>query len=320
MLSFYLILEFASGVMILSSIMLRDQQLQYFALFVILKLITTAQKNKILTDRFAPDLIAYNSTKFSFAFVQLLLSGIVFLGFGITLFAASSLIPDMDLLDRTKLVGLILIIFYINFISDLSLAALGKGVGVFGHSYKIRTLFGNIKDLANIKGKQSIPLAVLRLLNWVVIYYLLINQEMYTLLVPYLLISLFYQVKWEKINSASLFMEIRGEISNGKPAVLPNRLISEEDRETQLSNRRDYNHITNLIRGVSKNNGKRNNEKMANLNNLGPIAAKSISRIAKSIQHEEASIPQNMLQFCNNCSMEVIKASNFCSYCGERFN
>ncbi|MHA2099730.1 MAG: hypothetical protein ACW99A_13725, partial [Candidatus Kariarchaeaceae archaeon] len=106
MLSFYLILEFASGVMILSSIMLRDQQLQYFALFVILKLITTAQKNKILTDRFAPDLIAYNSTKFSFAFVQLLLSGIVFLGFGITLFAASSLIPDMDLLDRTKLVGL----------------------------------------------------------------------------------------------------------------------------------------------------------------------------------------------------------------------
>jgi hypothetical protein len=143
---------------------------------------------------------------------------------------------------------------------------------------------------------------------------------MYTLFAPYFLISLFYLVKWEKINSASLFMEIRGEISDGKPAVLPNKLISGENRETEYVKRHDSNYLKNFIRRTSKKNGKRGNNKLSNLNNLGPIAARTISRIAETIQHEETSIPQNMLQYCNNCSMEVIKASNFCSYCGERFN
>ncbi|MFV2013898.1 MAG: zinc ribbon domain-containing protein [Candidatus Heimdallarchaeota archaeon] len=317
---FYLMIEILLGLAIVYSLLAIDRLLYFLILFFTTRLVISAQKNKSLADRFAPDLIQHNSSKFSFAFVQLLLSGLVFAGFGIVFFIITGLIPDINVIDRSIIVLLVMVLFYINFISDLSIAALGKGVGVFGQSHKILTLLSNIKDLAKSKGKQSIPLAVLRLLNWTVAYYLLNNLNLITLFVPYVVVSILYQYKWEKINSSSLFMEIRGEISIGKPAVLPHKIFSVDRKNNKSNDYSNSNDLPNFLNMKSnKTKGwKRRNNKIGDLNNLAPIAARSISRIADSIKHEETGIPTNMLDYCPNCNMEVIKATNYCAHCGER--
>ncbi|MCE7735299.1 MAG: zinc ribbon domain-containing protein [Candidatus Heimdallarchaeota archaeon] len=316
----FLMLEILLGLAIVYSFLMIERLL-YFVIFSFsIRIIISAQKNKSLADRFAPDLVQYNSTKFSFALVQLLLSGIVFAGFGIAIFTFTDLIPDINVLDRSRIVLFVLVLFYINFISDLSIAALGKGVGVFGQSHKFSTLLGNIRDLAKIKGRQSIPLAMLRLLNWAVIYYLIINESLISLFFPYAVFSVFYLYKWEKINSSSLFMEIRGEITNGKPALLPHKIFSEDHRYDESTDQVSNNYLLNFINRESNGSMRKRSRKskIGNLNNLAPIAARSISRIADSIKHEEIDLPTNMRDYCPNCNMEVIKATNYCAHCGER--
>lgn len=315
----YLALEIFLGIAIIYSILNRNSMLYFVILGFVARIIISAQKNKTLADRFAPDLTQHNSNRFSFSFVQLLLSGAVLMSFAVGFFTLTGLIPNISVIDRSRVVVIVLIIFYVNFISDLSIAALGRGVGIFGHSHKIRTLFGNIKDLAKTKGRQSIPLAVLRLLNWFVIYYLLVNENLFSLFLPFALFSIYYQYKWEKINSASLFMEIRGEISSGKPAVLPHKIFSEENELDDGQSTAGNNYLGNFVnRSYRRSKNKNGRNEKIGLNNLAPIAARSISRIAESIAHEETAIPSNMRDYCSKCNMEMIKASNYCAFCGER--
>lgn len=316
----FLVLEILLGLAIVYSFLIIDRLLYFAILSFTIRILISAQKNKSLADRFAPDLVQHNSTKYTFALVQLLLSGIVFTGFGVAFFTLTGIIPDISVQDRSRIVLFVMVLFYINFISDLSISALGKGIGVFGQSHRFGTLLGNIRDLAKTKGRQSIPLAVLRLLNWAVIYYLIINENLISLFLPYLVFSVYYLYKWEKINSSSLFMEIRGEITNGKPAVLPHKIFSDDFTNDEPTSYSGNNYLLNFVNRESNGSMRKRSRKnkIANLNNLEPIAARSISRIAESIKHEEASIPTNMLHYCPNCNMEVIKATNYCSHCGER--
>lgn len=321
-LSFYIMLELILATSIIVSLTL-VRELNYIVIVLFLvRIMTIAKKNTSLTRRYAPDLASHNYIKFSFAFVQLLLSGAVFAAFSISVFMLQVIIPEVELIDENKLILLVIVIFYINIISDLALAALGKGVGIFGQSHRFKTLFHNINELARIKGKKSTQLAILRASNWILVYYFIINIELTWFVIPYSLISFYYLQKWEKVNSASLFMDIRSEIAIGKPAILPHKLFIPEEQTTESH----MNSSTSMNNENSAKNGFRNyqhnkrNQRLRSdkLQNLSPIAARSLSKIAASIEEEENSLPSNLVSYCTNCSMEVITSSNYCSHCGER--
>ena len=115
-------------------------------------------------------------------------------------------------------------------------------------------------------------------------------------------------------------MEIRGEISSGKPALLPHKIFSDNYENDESTNYIGNNYLLNFVNRVSNGSMRKSTRKntIGNLNNLAPVAARSISRIAESIKHEEAEIPANIRDFCPNCNMQVIKATNYCAHCGER--
>ncbi|OLS20633.1 MAG: hypothetical protein HeimC2_36360 [Candidatus Heimdallarchaeota archaeon LC_2] len=315
-----LLLELLLGILIIANLTV-TRRLNYIVIFLLLlRIIIIAKKNTSLTHRYAPDLASHSYIKFSFSFVQLLLSSAVLLVFSISIFIFKVLTPELELLDENKLILFVIVIFYINVVSDLALVALGKGVGIFGQSHRIKTLVHNISELSKIKGKQSTQLAILRSANWILVYYFLVNIQITWLLTPYVIISFYYMQKWEKVNSSSLFMEIRSEIAMGKPAMLPHKLFMPQEQSID-SNEGNFtineSSVSKQFLNYQKKPGKnplRNNK----LQNLGAIAAQSLSKIAEIIKEEENVLPSNLTSYCNNCNMEVINSRNFCSYCGER--
>ncbi len=321
-LSFYLILELILTTSIIVSVTI-VRQLDYLVIVLFLvRIMIIAKKNTSLTRRYAPDLASHNYIKFSFSFVQLLLSGGLFVAFSVSVFMLHAVTPEVEILDEYKLILFVIVIFYVNVISDLALAALGKGVGIFGQSHRFKTLFHNISELARIKGKKSTQLAILRAANWLLVYYFVVNIELNWFIAPYSLISFYYLQKWEKVNSASLFMDIRSEIAIGKPAILPHKLFIPEEQPTEsdLNGYTSVNHDkieTNSFRKYQKS-PRNQRSRSDKLRNLSPIAARSLSKIADTIKEEENSLPSNLVSYCINCNMEVITSSNYCSYCGER--
>lgn len=288
--------------------------------FLFARMLVQSASGVVLLNKFGPDMKLSSNRLYFFSLSQILISHTIFAFFsGITYFIVRNIPISSPFTYLESWMG-ISIFLYIFLFTDIQIVSLGFGTGIINQSSGLKSMMSNFITLSRIKGKVSTQLAILRLGTWFCLYYLLEHQYWY-FLVPVILLLLVYTIRWERINASSIFMEIRGMILSAKPAILPSKILNGNGEEEVTPNSIIFPQLS--ANKLNRNKLLKRNSKVkkkSRIGNLQPLAVKSINRIAESIKQEENMGSSHLIDICQSCNMEVLKTTNYCSYCGARLS
>ncbi len=320
-------LYFIYSICVFISFYIIFNQLQnyYFHLLILIPSVSifiTSLKNELLIRKFAPDLIHDSMKITKFSFLQVVLSNII--GGFVLLFTYFMIyyVNEFQISPPYFIFLIILfLVIYTKLVNDLAIASLGLGISLLpswgGISHTIR----NIQETSSIKGKFSTRLAILRLVFWQITVIVILMQE-YWLFVIQMVFLINISMKWEKNNASSLFMQVRSKVHNSAPVLLP-YLSQTEELKKQVEPHLEKNNMLDKKNNQYHRNSTFNNSlrdpirQRNNLNNLVPVAVKTINRIADSIKDEESFLPSNLSFYCRICNLKADQSGSYCQQCGN---
>jgi len=267
----------------------------------VLSLVST-WKNQIQLRRYGPDLQKTHTRSVLFMVVQSFISHLILICILITSYVLLQFVEFVHPAASLIILGMIGFFVYARMISNMSLISAGLGIGLLPSFGGLSNITHNFKILYRINGDKEYHLASLRVSFWFIISGMV--QFSSPLVYKVLVISVFsvLYVKWEKINGSSIIMQIRSIIHQMSPSALPSLEFTIADNLVPpevLPNTSSTSTVITIDGKQRKIPLKRQRGRYRNAKHrkqvasipsskeeLTPIAARSINRIASSILKE----------------------------------
>lgn len=225
-------------------------------------------------------------------------------------------------------------IIYVRF-ADLVMISQGFGMGVVALNRGVAGFIENFKRSNDLSNSYTTKAAIIRLIFVVVLVYVRIYgiHPAYLIILSIVLIPILHTIEIK--NASTLFMRIRGEISELIPGSIPDDIFLEDDapyplaipQKIKFSGHRSLfkNNPASIIAGYSSKAAaldspslaykKERREATSIPDDISPYAARTLKRIINKVKNE-GPLQRRGMNYCGACGSQIIGGGKFCSTCG----